>query len=252
MADYTINTTGIYDQSETKKLFAKIFGFMSAGLLITFLTSLIISLIFQFGFGIYFDTLSNDAVAESVDGLTIFLGLLVGSSILQLVLTLIISFTCLRSGKNLLFPAILYTMTMGVLVSAFGMFMPWYYIVAAFGITFFAFLGMALIGILSKRNLSALGFIGFGLLFATMLISLGAVLFYIFAPALFNFMYVGISLVIVIALLLITAYDVWNIKKIIEKGQMSNNIALYCAFTLYVDFIAIFIRILSLINNLRN
>ena len=130
--------------------------------------------------------------------------------------------------------------------------MPWYYIVAAFGITFFAFLGMALIGILSKRNLSALGFIGFGLLFATMLISLGAVLFYIFAPALFNFMYVGISLVIVVALLLITAYDVWNIKKIIEKGQMSNNLALYCAFTLYVDFIAIFIRILSIIANTRN
>ena len=176
MADYAINTTGTYDQSETKKLYAKIFGFMSIGLLITFVTSLIISLIFQFGFNMYFDTSTGDIVGP-VEAYTIFLGLLVGSSILQLVLTLIISFTCLRSGRNLLFPAILYTMTMGVLVSAFGMFMPWYYIVAAFGITFFAFLGMALIGILSKRNLSALGFIGFGLLFSVMLISLGAVLF---------------------------------------------------------------------------
>ena len=251
MADYTINTTGSFDQSETKKLYAKIFGFMSIGLLITFVISLIISLIFQFGFNMYYDA-SLDVLVGSEEGLTIFLGLLVGSSILQLILTLIISFTCLRSGRNLLIPAILYTVTMGVLVASFGMLMPWYYIVAAFGITFFAFLGMALIGILSKRNLSALGFIGFGLLFATMLISLGAVLFYIFAPALFNFMYVGISLVIVVALLLITAYDVWNIKKIIEKGQMSNNIALYCAFTLYVDFIAIFIRILSIIANTRN
>ena len=138
MADYTINTTGIGEQSETKKLYAKIFGYLSAGLLITFLTSLIISLIFQYGFNMYYD-IANDVLVATEEGAMIYSGLLIGSSIFQIVLTFIMMFTCLRTGKGILVPAILYSITMGVFVASFGMMMPWYFIVAAFGITFLAF-----------------------------------------------------------------------------------------------------------------
>ena len=35
-----------------------------------------------------------------------------------------------------------------------------------------------------------------------------------------------------------------DIKKITERGEMSTNLELYCAFTLYVDFIYILIRVI--------
>lgn len=199
----------------------------------------------------YYDQATGDVVGNEIAA-NVYLGIMAGAGIAQLVLTIIISFFTLRRGKNMLIPAILYCICMGVLISSFGLLMPWYYIAGAFGITFLAFTGMAIIGLTSKRNLSGLGFIGYGLLFSILIFSLFSLIFFLLAPQLFSWMNIGISLLIIVAMLLITAFDVWNIKKIIAKGQMSNNLALYCAFQLYVDFILIFIRILSLLANTRN
>ena len=53
-----------------------------------------------------------------------------------------------------------------------------------------------------------------------------------------------VSFAVFAAVMFITIFDIWNIKKICERGAMSNNLALYCAFTLYVDFIYLLIRVL--------
>ena len=53
-----------------------------------------------------------------------------------------------------------------------------------------------------------------------------------------------VSFALFAAMMFITIFDIWNIKKICEKGEMSTNLELYCAFTLYVDFIYILIRVL--------
>ena len=44
----------------------------------------------------------------------------------------------------------------------------------------------------------------------------------------------------------ITAIDINRVKKIAEMGGFSSNtnLAIYCAYTLYVDFINIFLRVL--------
>lgn len=251
MAEYSIDNSRAGAKNATKALFAKIFGYMSLFLLITFITSFGVSLLFQYGFDMYYDA-AADTIHGGETAATIYLGVLIGSSILQLILTIIITFVAFRRGKGLAIPAFLYSVCMGVLISSFGMLMPWYYIVGAFGITFLSFAGMAIIGLTSKRNLSGLGFIGYGILFSIMIVSLFSIIFYLIFPGFFEWMYVGISVLIIVAMLLITAFDIWNIKKIIEKGQMSNNLALYCAFNLYVDFIVIFIRILSLLAHTRN
>jgi len=47
--------------------------------------------------------------------------------------------------------------------------------------------------------------------------------------------------------MLITIFDVWRVKKIAQRGEQTNNVALFCAFNLYVDFIYIFIRVLSFV-----
>lgn len=57
-------------------------------------------------------------------------------------------------------------------------------------------------------------------------------------------LYWVISFAIFAAMMFITIFDIWNIKKITERGEMSTNLELYCAFTLYVDFIYILIRII--------
>ena len=59
--------------------------------------------------------------------------------------------------------------------------------------------------------------------------------------------YLVFSLVSLLAMLFITAFDFYRVKKIASKGEQSNDLALYCAFNLYVDFIYILIRILSIL-----
>ena len=52
------------------------------------------------------------------------------------------------------------------------------------------------------------------------------------------------TLALAVVLLIVVAADAYNIKNIIRRGQMNDNLALYCAFTMYSDFIVIFIRVL--------
>ena len=49
------------------------------------------------------------------------------------------------------------------------------------------------------------------------------------------------------AMLLITIFDINRVKRIADSGEQSNKTAVLCAFNLYVDFIYIFIRILSIV-----
>ena len=48
------------------------------------------------------------------------------------------------------------------------------------------------------------------------------------------------------------AYDVQNVKKLAESGRLTNNISLLMALNLYIDFVYIFIRLLSIINRARD
>ncbi|MDD3841246.1 MAG: hypothetical protein PHI75_00800, partial [Bacilli bacterium] len=60
-------------------------------------------------------------------------------------------------------------------------------------------------------------------------------------------MYVLIDGAIFVAMLLITMYDVWRIQQIANRGGESNNLALYCAFSLYVDFMYILMRLIFIL-----
>ena len=108
----------------------------------------------------------------------------------------------------------------------------------AFGITAGIFLLMTLIAVLTKGNLHPLLMVGIGLMIGAGVLSLvnwligSDTIMWIVTFAMFA------------AIMFITMFDIWNIKKICERGAMNTNLALYCAFTLYVDFIYILIRVL--------
>lgn len=206
--------------------FAKIFLYMFIGLAITTAVA--------FGVGALLVFSAPDLQAF----FNVYLGLMIGSGIALIIMTFVINLVILRGRHSILIPAIIYCVLMGVLLSTFTIFVDWYLLGMAFGITCGVFLIMTLIAALSKGNLSPLLMLGMGLLMGSLLLAL---INWIIGS---NTIYWLVTFAIFAAMMLITMFDIWNIKKITECGEMSTNLELYCAFTLYVDFIYILIRII--------
>lgn len=204
----------------------KVFLYMFIGLAITAAIS--------FGLG-YFIYTEYATKGEAV--FNVYLGLLIGSAIGLFILMLIINFVVIRGKHSVLVPGILYAVLMGVLLSTFTLFIDWKILGMAFGITSGIFLIMTLISLISKGNMSAFGVLALGLLIGSGILILVNLLLRS------ETLYWVISFAIFAVLMFVTMYDIYNIKKICENGAMSNNLALYCAFNIYVDFINIFIRI---------
>ena len=238
MATYNFNTSapsGASTQVSQKSLLGKTFGYMFLFLLLTVAITVGVSCIFQFG-------VLDEAVRNNAYMIT-----LITASITQIVLTIVIAFTSLRRGKASVIPLVLYAVCMGVLLSSFTFLgLEWYTLAATFGIAALAFGGMALIGMRSK-NATGMGLVGFGLLFGVMLASLFNIFLVLFLPGGFAVVNIITSIIIVIAIMLITAFDVHNIKQISMRCQADNNLALYLAFNLYLDFIIILIHLLRLV-----
>lgn len=209
--------------------FAKVFLYMFIGLAIT------TAVAFITGYAIVL-AINNGASSELIAN--VYLGLLIASGISIFILMLVIQFVFLRGKHSILVPAILYAVLMGILLSSFTLFIDWRILGLAFGITAGIFLIMTLIATLTKGNLSPLLMVGIGLLIGSGILAL---VNWLIQSSLIMWI---VSFAVFAAMMFITMFDIWNIKKITEKGAMSNNLALYCAFTLYVDFIYIMIRIL--------
>lgn len=211
--------------------FAKVFFYMFVGLAIT--TGV------AFGVGyIFLTALRNGANSETVANA--YFGTMIASGIALLIMTFVIQFVFLRGKHSILVPAIIYCVLMGTLLSTFTILLEnnYWLLGMAFGITAGIFLLMTLIAVISKGNMSPLLMVGIGLLIGSGVLAL--VNFFIGSSTL---MWI-VSFAVFAAIMFITIFDIWNIKKICERGAMTNNLALYCAFTLYVDFIYILIRVL--------
>lgn len=209
--------------------FARIFGWVFAALGLTAAVAT----------GVYFLLASGIIPAEY------YYGLLIGSSIAYFILMMVIQIRILRrraSGKALTIPFVLYTIVMGITLSTYLIYFEVPLLLTAFGITALTFGVMALYGALTKRNLNVMGMI------ATSAI-IGA-----FVLALFNLfmrsesIYWVISFVMFGAVMLITAFDTWQMKNEIILGRMDDTTAMYFAFRLYVDFIYLFVRIVSFLS----
>ena len=213
--------------------FAKVFLYMFIYLAITAAVA--------FGVGYVITTSYANAVAAGGTGeevLTPYLGILIGSAIALLIMTIIINFVVLRGKHSVLIPSILYSIIVGLLFSALTIFVDWTIMGMAFGITSGVFLLMSLIAMLTKGNMRPLLTMGIGLILGSVIISL----INLFLGS--STLYWIVSFAIFAAIMFITMFDIWNIKKITERGAMDRNISYYCAFVMYVDFINIFLRIL--------
>ena len=221
-----VNTSGALS-------FAKVFLYMFIYLAITAAVA--------FGVGYVISTSYNNAVAAGGSGddvLIPYLGIIIGSGVALLIMTLVINFVIIRGKHSVLVPSIIYSLIVGLLFSALTIFVDWKIMGMAFGITAGIFLIMSLIAIFTKGNMRPLGMMGIGLFLGAGILAL--VNFLLRSSTL----YWIVSFAIFAALMFITMFDIWNIKKITEQGSMDRNISYYCAFVMYVDFINIFLRIL--------
>lgn len=220
---------------ETKTGLAKVFLLMFLGLLVTAIIATGLPYILV-------------AMGFSPTGTIVtYLGLLIASMVSLLVLTFVARFVCIKKEKGGTLVFILYSVAMGVLMSTFVI----SYDIALIGYAFLCAAGsfgiMALYGIISKGSMKVMGYIGFGLLGATLLMGLMYLILSLFGIY-YDAIYWLICIFGIVAMLAFTAFDVNNAKRAAESGSLTNNLAAYFALQLYTDFIYLFIRILALLS----
>lgn len=166
--------------------------------------------------------------------------------VLMIVETFVMHYRVLKNNKSLTVPFVIYSITMGLMLSTFVAIINPVYIALAFGVTAMLFGVMALYGYLAKRDLNRMGALAFSLLFGSLIISVVNIFI---ASSAIDWI---VSFVSFGAIMLFISVDMWRIKKIEESGMGTSNICLYCAFQLYVDFIYIFMRVISFIARFAN
>lgn len=226
----------------TSKFLAAVFGYMFIGLLITAVVSL--------GFSYFVAARYSENGLLNVTGQYI---VTIGGAvaiILSYVITFVNNIYSMKTGKAPWVGFLLYAVCMGVCFSLvllsgvdFGT------IGEALGLTALSFGVVFLIGYFAKTDLSPLLLVALALLICIVFASAFWFVFYLINPAAFSWFNVGISVAIIIFCLLIVGFEANRMGKIVERGQGNNNLALYCAFSLYTDFIALFIRILALVSS---
>lgn len=220
---------------------AKVFGYMFAGLLITAVVAFIVGFIFALWMQQDLQTATS----------TLFF-VMIGSSILCVILSFLMNFLLRKNSKMaMMIPAIIYATLVGFMLSSFTIFVDWWLLAGTFLITSVIFGLMSLIALMAKR-MKAIYILGIGLILGGGILSLFNLLFMLIFPSTFETFYWIVSLVIFAGVMFVSIYDIHRLKLIAEAGQLNGNIALYCAFNLYVDFIYIFVRILSFIISVKD
>lgn len=231
--NYSSPTTDKVISDSGSKFTAKVFLYMLIALAITAVTSCISGAI-----------LSSMVASSNEAGIEIFATVLIISLIAYIPVMIWTQISVLRGGKGLVPAFTIYSVLMGLLLSTLTAFLDFYLIAAAFGLTCGAFAVMALIAWTSKKNLSYLAIVGTGLLSGIFLIAMLSLILSFFLPRETVILDAIVSGGIFIFIILVTISDLYNIRSIAARGETSENLAMVCAFSLYVDFIYIFIRIL--------
>ena len=205
------------------KLMSKTYLWMSIGLLITFLTGVLVA--------------NNDVMYENV-----YTGIwYIVFAIVEISLVIFLSARVMKmkaSTARCCF--LLYSVISGLTFSSIFIYYKISSIMFIFLITAAIFGILSFIGYVTKVDLTKLGtYFFFGLL-AVIIVSIINML-------LNNSMLdLVLSVVVILLFIGITMYDVQKIKRLQDIGFPENNLAIYGALDLYLDFINIFIHLLSI------
>ncbi len=217
-----MNTDTTLSQSTSFSL-AKVFGWLFLALGITAASA--------YGF---FALISTGLISPEA-----YLIVMVVAIVAMFIETIVIQFRVIRSNKSLVVPYIIYALSMGLLMSSIVLVVNSIYVITSFGITAMLFGVMALYGYLTKRDLSRMASMSFTVLLGAIIVS---VINIITRSSTIDWI---ISFVTFGVIMLFVSVDMWRIRRIADSGMGSQNLCLYCAFQLYIDFIYIFMRVLQ-------
>ena len=213
---------------ESNKIFSKVFFWMFIGLAITF------------GIGYY--TSVNANMLYNVFN-TYYLFLVIAEIVVVIVLSARIRKMKPITAKILF---CLYSFLTGLTFSSIFVVYQVTSIVYVFGITALIFLIFALIGYFTKIDLTKLGVYLFMMLLGIIICSLINIFV---GSETFDLVLTIICLIVFIAYI---AYDIQIIKRNLYMIPEEDNLAIYGALQLYLDFINIFLRLLRLFGNSRD
>jgi len=220
-----MNTDTTFSQSSSFSL-AKVFGWLFLALGITAASA--------YGF---FALINTGIISPEA-----YLIVMVVAIVAMFIETIVIQFRVIRNNKSLIVPYIIYALSMGLLMSSIVLVIDSIYVITSFGISAALFGIMALYGYLTKRDLSRMASMSFTILLGAIIVS---VINIIARSTTIDWI---ISFVTFGVIMLFVSVDMWRIRKIIDSGMASQNICLYCAFQLYIDFIYIFMRVLQFVS----
>ena len=213
---------------ESNKLFSKVFFWMFIGLAITF------------GIGYYVSVNAN----MLYNVFNKYYWLLV---IAELVVVIVLS-ARIRKMKPMTAKIMfcLYSFITGLTFSSIFVVYQITSIVYVFGITALIFLIFAAIGYFTKIDLTKLGIYLFMALFGIIICS---VINMFVGSESFN---LGLTIACLIIFIIYIAYDIQIIKRNLYMIEEEDNLAIYGALQLYLDFINIFLRLLQLFGRSRD
>lgn len=222
------------EQKAVSDIFAKVFGWMFIGLLVTAITA-------------FFTVSSPTILATILTNNFYWIGLLIAEVVLVIVLTARIH---KMSKTTAMISFLLYSFINGLTLSTIFLIYTLSSIYSVFFITAGMFGVMALYGYTTKKDLSKLGPI---LLMALIGIILASIVNIFWLNDTFSFIVAVIGVIVFVGL---TAYDVQKIK--VMAGSLDNSddfatkFAIIGALTLYLDFINLFIKLLSILGKNRD
>lgn len=222
------NNQQVQETTGLSKFYSKVYGYLGLGILLSAMTSYVMLNYFK------------AQVAQFLNGGSLYLLLLWGVQIGLVVYLGKNAFT--NSGKTLV-GYMVYTVLTGITLSLTLAMYTTGTIVLAFTTTAGMFIGMSLIGIFIKKDLTAMGHAMYSLLIGA-LIAIVLNVFFMKSSAVDLF----ISLAMVVIFSGLIAYDNQKIKKMyLQAGeQTASGLAVYCALTLYLDIVNLFIYLLRI------
>ena len=213
---------------ESNKIFSKVFMWMFIGLAITF------------GVGYYVSI--NPNMVFNVFG-SYYWFLIIAEIVVVIWLSARIRKMKPTTAK-VLFCA--YSFLTGLTFSSIFIVYEMMSIIYVFGITAVLFLIFALIGYLTKIDLTKIGVYLFMALLGVIICSIINIFVgsYVFD--------LGITIICLIIFIIYISYDIQKIKRNLYSIPEEDNLAIYGALQLYLDFINIFIRLLRLFGKSRD
>lgn len=228
----------------TSRFLANVFLYVCLGLALSAVSALSFSWAMSHFYGL---SGTDGAMALSDDGIVILAIVVSVSAILCYIDSLIMSSYSMRTHKASLVGYLIYALLIGIMLSVVLLAgVDFYALGIAFGLTALAFLASVLIGVAVKK-INIVAYVAMVLGLSVMTASLFWLFAYLLDPQMGFIIDLGLSLALIALIMLITAIDVYRMKKIAAKDPGNSNLALFCATSIYCDLIMLFVRVLRVV-----